>query len=142
VVRIALSVANALVSAARAAYQEYFLDYIYPEVTDDDGTRVRIVAGNFLGKTGPVDGVAAEPVYLDVSVAPGRRKLYRWKRLVPKQRHQRVRPGASSVRAGFNAVISREAKMRKVDWFATVLLAIAISTLAAWIYTAIRSVML
>ena len=45
-----------------------------PEVTDDDGTRVRIVAGNFWGKTGPVDGVAAEPVYLDVSVAPGRRK--------------------------------------------------------------------
>jgi hypothetical protein len=45
-----------------------------PEVTDDDGTRVRVVAGNFWGKTGPVDGVAAEPVYLDVSVAPGRRK--------------------------------------------------------------------
>src|ERR1700730_9442009 len=45
-----------------------------PKVTDDDGTRVRIVAGNFWGKTGPVDGVAVEPVYLDVSVAPGRRK--------------------------------------------------------------------
>lgn len=45
-----------------------------PEVTDDDGTHVRIVSGNFWGKTGPVDGVAAEPVYLDVSVAPGRRK--------------------------------------------------------------------
>ena len=45
-----------------------------PEVTDDDGTHVKIVAGSFWGKTGPVDGVAAEPVYLDVSVAPGRRK--------------------------------------------------------------------
>jgi quercetin 2,3-dioxygenase len=45
-----------------------------PEITDDDETHVRIVAGNFWGKTGPVDGVAAEPVYLDVSVAPGRRK--------------------------------------------------------------------
>ncbi len=45
-----------------------------PEVTDDDGTHVRIVAGNFWGKTGPVQGVAAEPVYLDVSIAPGRRK--------------------------------------------------------------------
>jgi redox-sensitive bicupin YhaK (pirin superfamily) len=45
-----------------------------PEVTDDDGTHVRIVSGDFWGKKGPVDGVAAEPVYLDVSVAPGRRK--------------------------------------------------------------------
>jgi redox-sensitive bicupin YhaK (pirin superfamily) len=45
-----------------------------PEVTDDDGTRVRIVAGDFWGKKGPVEGVAADPRYLDVSVPPGRRK--------------------------------------------------------------------
>jgi redox-sensitive bicupin YhaK (pirin superfamily) len=45
-----------------------------PEVQDDDGTRVRIVSGNFWGKAGPVDGVAADPVYLDVSVPPGKRK--------------------------------------------------------------------
>jgi quercetin 2,3-dioxygenase len=45
-----------------------------PEVTDDDGTRVRVVCGNFWGTTGPVDGVAADPIYLDVSVPPGRRK--------------------------------------------------------------------
>ena len=45
-----------------------------PEVVDDDGTRVRIVVGDFWGKTGPVDGVAADPRYLDVSVPPGRRK--------------------------------------------------------------------
>ena len=45
-----------------------------PEITDDDGTHVKIVAGNFWGKSGPVDGVAAEPVYLDVSVAPGRQE--------------------------------------------------------------------
>src|SRR3984893_4345814 len=57
-----------------------------PEVTDDDGTRVRIVAGNFWGQTGPVDGVAAEPVYLDVSVAPDAEKLYRWKRFVTRLR--------------------------------------------------------
>src|SRR5207302_5068974 len=37
-----------------------------PEVTDDDGTRVRIICGNFWGKTGPVEGVAADPRYLDV----------------------------------------------------------------------------
>jgi quercetin 2,3-dioxygenase len=45
-----------------------------PEVTDDDGTHVRIVSGNFWGKKGPVDGVAADPVYLDVSVGPGKTK--------------------------------------------------------------------
>jgi redox-sensitive bicupin YhaK (pirin superfamily) len=45
-----------------------------PEVTDDDGTRVRVVCGDFWGKRGPVDGVAADPRYLDVSVPPGVRK--------------------------------------------------------------------
>lgn len=45
-----------------------------PDVTDDDGTHVRIVSGNFWGSKGPVDGIAADPVYLDVSVPPGRRK--------------------------------------------------------------------
>ncbi len=45
-----------------------------PVVTDDDGTRVRVVCGSFWGKTGPVDGIAADPIYLDVSVAPGKRK--------------------------------------------------------------------
>ena len=45
-----------------------------PQVTDDDGVSVRVVCGSFWGKTGPVDGIAAEPVYLDVSVPPGRRK--------------------------------------------------------------------
>jgi len=42
-----------------------------PEVVDDDGTRVRIVCGEFWGRRGPVDGVAADPRYLDVSVPPG-----------------------------------------------------------------------
>src|SRR6202521_108522 len=45
-----------------------------PEVTDDDGTRVRVICGEFWGKRGPVEGVAADPNYLDVSVAPGQRK--------------------------------------------------------------------
>jgi redox-sensitive bicupin YhaK (pirin superfamily) len=45
-----------------------------PEVTDDDGTRVRIVCGKFWGKRGPVEGIAADPVYLDVSVPPGKKK--------------------------------------------------------------------
>jgi redox-sensitive bicupin YhaK (pirin superfamily) len=41
-----------------------------PEVTDDDGTKARIVVGEFWGKTGPVVGVAAEPRYVDISVPP------------------------------------------------------------------------
>ena len=45
-----------------------------PEVTDDDGTRVRVICGSFWGKSGPVDGIAADPRYLDVSVPAGRRK--------------------------------------------------------------------
>jgi redox-sensitive bicupin YhaK (pirin superfamily) len=45
-----------------------------PEVTDDDGTRVRIICGEFWGQKGPVDGVAADPQYLDISVAPRTRK--------------------------------------------------------------------
>jgi redox-sensitive bicupin YhaK (pirin superfamily) len=45
-----------------------------PEVTDDDGTHVRVVVGEFWGKKGPVDGVAADPRYLDVFVPPGQRK--------------------------------------------------------------------
>ena len=45
-----------------------------PEVTDDDGTRVRVICGEFWGKRGPVEGVAADPSYLDISVAPGQRK--------------------------------------------------------------------
>jgi redox-sensitive bicupin YhaK (pirin superfamily) len=45
-----------------------------PEVTDDDGTHVRVISGEFWGKKGPVEGVAADPHYLDVSVPPGQRK--------------------------------------------------------------------
>ena len=45
-----------------------------PEMKDDDGTHVRLICGTFWGKAGPVDGIAADPIYLDVSVSPGRRK--------------------------------------------------------------------
>jgi quercetin 2,3-dioxygenase len=46
-----------------------------PEVVDDDGTTVRIVCGSFWGKTGPVEGVASDPRYLDIFVPPGVRKV-------------------------------------------------------------------
>jgi len=45
-----------------------------PEIVDDDGTRVRVVCGDFRGRPGPVEGVAADPRYLDVWVPPGKRK--------------------------------------------------------------------
>jgi quercetin 2,3-dioxygenase len=45
-----------------------------PEIVDDDGTHVKVVSGKFWGKTGPVDGVAADPIYLDVSISAGKRK--------------------------------------------------------------------
>ena len=45
-----------------------------PVVTDDDGTQARIVCGTFWGKSGPVIGVAADPLYLDITVPPGKRK--------------------------------------------------------------------
>ena len=45
-----------------------------PEIIDDDGTRVRVVVGEFWGKRGPVDGIAADPQYLDIYVPPGVKK--------------------------------------------------------------------
>jgi redox-sensitive bicupin YhaK (pirin superfamily) len=46
-----------------------------PEIVDDDGTQVRVVAGEFWGRRGPVVGVAADPNYLDISVPAGKRKV-------------------------------------------------------------------
>ena len=54
-----------------------------PEVVDDDGTRLRVVCGEFWGKRGPIEGVAADPRYLDISVPPGRRKTFK----VETERH-------------------------------------------------------
>ncbi|WP_170339743.1 pirin family protein [Ruegeria arenilitoris] len=48
-----------------------------PEVIDDDGTTVRVIVGKFWGKTGPVDGIAADPQYLDVSIPAGVKKTFR-----------------------------------------------------------------
>ncbi len=48
-----------------------------PEIIDDDGARVRVVCGDFWGKKGPVEGVAADPRYLDIFVPPGKRKTFK-----------------------------------------------------------------
>ncbi|SCZ64422.1 hypothetical protein SAMN04488118_105239 [Epibacterium ulvae] len=48
-----------------------------PEVIDDDGTRVKIIVGQFWGQVGPVEGIAADPQYLDIFVPAGRKKTFR-----------------------------------------------------------------
>ena len=48
-----------------------------PEIMDDDGTVVKVIVGSFRGKTGPVDGIAADPQYLDIHVPPGARKTFK-----------------------------------------------------------------
>ncbi|MCZ6726669.1 MAG: pirin family protein [Acidobacteria bacterium] len=45
-----------------------------PEVTDDDGTKIRVICGEMWGVRGPVDGIAADPQYIDVFVPPGKKK--------------------------------------------------------------------
>ena len=45
-----------------------------PEVTDDDGTTIRVICGEIWGQKGPVDGISADPQYIDVWVPPGVRK--------------------------------------------------------------------
>ena len=54
-------------------YQEVHTADI-PTIVDDDGTAVKIVCGSFWGRRGPVDGIAADPIYLDISVPPGVKK--------------------------------------------------------------------
>ena len=48
-----------------------------PVITDDDGTQVKVIVGSFWGKTGPVDGIAADPQYLDIFVPAGVKKTFR-----------------------------------------------------------------
>ncbi|WP_054007966.1 pirin family protein [Cypionkella psychrotolerans] len=48
-----------------------------PEIMDDDGSIVKVIVGSFWGKTGPVDGIAADPQYLDVYVPPERKKTFK-----------------------------------------------------------------
>ena len=66
--------ANLPLKMTKPRYQEVKAVEI-PEIMDDDGTRSRVVCGTFRGKKGPIDGIAADPVYIDVSLPPGRRKV-------------------------------------------------------------------
>ena len=46
-----------------------------PVVIDDDGTKARIISGSFMGARGPVEGIEADPVYVDISIPPGKQKI-------------------------------------------------------------------
>ncbi len=48
-----------------------------PEFVEDDGTRVKVIVGWFWGKRGPVDGIAADPQYLDIFVPAGVRRGFK-----------------------------------------------------------------
>ncbi|MBZ2185833.1 MAG: pirin family protein [Bryobacter sp.] len=45
-----------------------------PVLTDDDGVSARILCGRFWGRRGPVEGIAADPVFLDITLPPGAEK--------------------------------------------------------------------
>ena len=57
-------------------YQDVKSDDI-PEIMDDDGSIVKVIVGSFWGKKGPVDGIAADPQYLDVYVPPEKKKTFK-----------------------------------------------------------------
>ncbi len=48
-----------------------------PVLGDDDGTAIRVICGNYKGIGGPVDGIAAEPNYFDISVPAGKTKRFK-----------------------------------------------------------------
>ncbi len=86
-----------------------------PETVDDDGTRVRVVCGEFRGQRGPVDGIAADPRYLDISVPPGVRKTLK----VEVERHAfaYVFEGSGSFRdasKSFGVLLEKEIDERDV----------------------------
>jgi redox-sensitive bicupin YhaK (pirin superfamily) len=54
-------------------YQEVKAAQI-PVAKDDDGTEVRVICGSYRNVKSPVVGIAAEPIYLDVTVPAGKRK--------------------------------------------------------------------
>jgi redox-sensitive bicupin YhaK (pirin superfamily) len=48
-----------------------------PQITDDDGTIARVITGNFWGQSGPVDGIATDPQYLDITMLPDARRSFK-----------------------------------------------------------------
>ena len=82
-----------------------------PEIIDDDGTRVRVVCGEFWGRRGPVEGVAADPRYLDVSVPPGGARRCRSR--PTRHAFAYVFEGAGTFRVGVAAVRRADGTRRR-----------------------------
>jgi quercetin 2,3-dioxygenase len=55
------------ISISKPRYQEVKSEEI-PEVTEGDGSRIKVICGVYRGTAGPVEGIAADPLYLDVTV--------------------------------------------------------------------------
>lgn len=55
-----------------ARYQEYAPEEI-PSVTAGEGVAVKVIAGELQGVTGPVSAEATQPLYWDITLAPGAR---------------------------------------------------------------------
>ncbi len=55
-------------------YQDIGADDV-PTVVEDDGSVARVLCGEFWGARGPVDGVEADPQYIDISLPPGVKKV-------------------------------------------------------------------
>lgn len=59
----------AALKMSRPRYQEVRADTI--PVIEQEGVRVRVVAGTYAGNTGPITEIAADPLYMDISLQPG-----------------------------------------------------------------------
>jgi len=91
-------------------YQDIAPDRI-PEL-DRDGARVRVVAGNAFGTTGPITGIDVDPLFLDVTVTRG----VRFETPIASEHNAfafvtdgavRLGPSRAEVRAGQLAVLGR-----------------------------------
>jgi redox-sensitive bicupin YhaK (pirin superfamily) len=47
------------------------------ERSEDDGTFIRLICGEWQGLSGPVDGIAAAPRYMDISVPAGKTRTFK-----------------------------------------------------------------
>jgi len=54
-----------------------------PLLTEDDGTQIKVLIGNYRGVKSPVDGIAAQPQYLDIQMPAGSKRSFKldaWRR--------------------------------------------------------------
>ena len=64
----------AALKLSEARYQEFGAERI--PLVEREGSRVRVICGSYLDRRGPVEGIAAEPSYLDVSLETGARESF------------------------------------------------------------------